>query len=51
MSFKLKSTKSLTYMYDVELYGASQITIQHSQREKACFKNLSNINNNIFNNI
>ena len=32
--------KSLTYMYDVELYhnGASQITIQHCQKEKLVSK-------------
>ena len=51
--FQTKQYKSLTYMYDVELYhnGASQITIQHCQKEKLVSKNLSNINNNIFNNI
>ena len=36
----INSTKSLTNMYDVELYhnGASQITIQHCQKEKLVSK-------------
>lgn len=38
--FQLNSTKSPTYMYNVELYhnGASQITIQHCQKEKLVSK-------------